>query len=243
MFHSTRKGGKHRKQTPNTGRVAMVAVTTGAVSTAVFSGAAAADLASHKAQAADVDFELAADSDDLTHLTEIAPEAAVPQILAIPEYKPVEDLADQLSKAVQHSAEVAKADLAARMPATIKPTEGAFTSGFGPRWGSIHNGIDIANANGTPILAVQDGVVIDAGPAQGYGNWIRIRHEDGAVSLYGHMESVFVSVGQHVTAGQQIAGMGNTGFSTGTHLHFEIHPDGTTPVDPAAWLAARGIFL
>ncbi|MDN6273487.1 MAG: M23 family metallopeptidase, partial [Corynebacterium casei] len=124
-----------------------------------------------------------------------------------------------------------------------RPAEGAFTSGFGPRWGSFHAGIDIANSNGTPILAVMDGTVIDSGPASGYGNWIRIKHEDGSVSVYGHMESLDVAVGQQVTAGQKIAGMGNLGFSTGTHLHFEIHPDGNTAVDPIPWFAERGVNI
>lgn len=245
MFNSTRSGGKHRKQTANKGRVAMVAVTTGAVSTAGLSGAAAADLLSGKSTAQDVEIKLAADVNKLEDaaVTTEETDAAAPQILAIAEYKPVENLTDQLSKAVVHSEEVAAADRAARLPVTVKPAEGAFTSPFGPRWGTMHNGIDIANANGTPILAVEDGVVIDAGPAQGYGLWIRIQHEDGAVSLYGHMQSLDVSVGQHVTAGQRIAGMGNLGFSTGTHLHFEIHPDGTNPVDPVPWLAARGVYL
>lgn len=131
----------------------------------------------------------------------------------------------------------------AMQPLVVKPAQGAFTSGFGMRWGSMHNGIDIANAVGTPIYAVMAGTVIDSGPASGYGNWIRIRHEDGAVSTYGHMETLQVSVGDVVAAGDQIATMGNRGFSTGPHLHFEIAPDGSTPVDPAAWLRARGISL
>lgn len=128
-------------------------------------------------------------------------------------------------------------------PTVARPAEGAFTSGFGPRWGTFHAGVDIANSIGTPIYAVMSGVVIDSGPASGYGNWIRIRHEDGAVSTYGHMETLQVSKGDVVEAGEQIATMGNRGFSTGPHLHFEIAPNGSTAVDPAAWLAARGITL
>lgn len=247
MFKSSNNGGKHRKQSPNKGRVAIVAVTTGAVSTATLSGAAAADLIPGKNTAnQNVEIKLAANVENLEvgqDAAEQSSDAAAPQILAIPEYKPMDNLSDQLSKAVEHSAEVAKADLAARLPEVVKPALGAFTSGFGPRWGTMHNGIDIANVNGTPILAVEDGTVIDSGPAQGYGNWIRILHNDGAVSVYGHMQSLNVAVGDHVTAGQQIAGMGNMGFSTGTHLHFEIHPDGTNPVDPVPWFAARGISL
>ena len=85
--------------------------------------------------------------------------------------------------------------------------------------------------------------MIDSGPAQGYGNWIRIRDEDGAITVYGHMQSLYVSVGDVVQPGQIIAGMGSEGFSTGSHVHFEIWPDGVTPIDPASWLAARGITL
>ena len=124
-----------------------------------------------------------------------------------------------------------------------RPANGTFTSGFGPRWGTFHNGIDIANAVGTPILAVMDGVVVDSGPASGYGNWIRIQHEDGTISLYGHMETLDFAVGQTVTAGQKIAGMGNRGFSTGSHLHFEIHPGGHGAVDPVPWFAERGVTI
>ncbi|QPK79780.1 peptidoglycan DD-metalloendopeptidase family protein [Corynebacterium lizhenjunii] len=125
----------------------------------------------------------------------------------------------------------------------VFPTSGTFTSGFGMRWGAMHNGIDVANPVGTPIYSIMDGTVISSGPAQGFGNWIRIKHDDGSVSVYGHMSanSLLVSEGQRVTAGQQIASIGNEGHSTGPHLHFEIHPDGSTPADPQAWFAAAGI--
>ena len=242
MYSASKQGGKHRKQTPNKGRVAMVAVATGAVSTAGLSGAAAATLASEGTPATDANVALAADTDQLVDDAASTLESA-PQILAISEYKPVANLTDQLDKAVAHSDEVAKADEAARAPQVARPAEGTFTSGFGPRWGSFHSGVDIANAPGTPILSVMDGTVIDSGPAQGYGNWIRIKHDDGSMSVYGHMQSLDVAVGERVTAGQKIAGMGSLGFSTGSHLHFEIHPDGTNAVDPAPWLAQRGIQL
>lgn len=246
MFNSTKQGGKHRKQSPNKGRVAVVAAATGAVSTAGFSGLVAGALTSNQHDEQDVSIKLAADADELQTSAPQAPAASTektPQILAIAEYKPVENLAEQLDKAVQHSEEVARQDEAARAPLFTKPAEGAYTSGFGPRWGTMHNGVDIANAPGTPILAVTGGTVIDSGPAQGYGNWIRIRHEDGSISVYGHMQSLYVAVGETVQPGQLIAGMGSEGFSTGSHLHFEIWPDGATPIDPAPWLAAHGINL
>ena len=243
MYNASKQGGKHRKQTPNKGRVAMVAVTTGAVSTAGLSGAAAATLAADGPQTSNVDIELAADTNHLVDDAVATADALAssPQVLAISEYKPVTNLTDQLDKAVAHSDEVAKADEAARAPQTVKPAEGAFTSPFSPRWGSFHYGVDIANSPGTPILAVMDGTVIDSGPASGYGQWIRIKHDDGAMSVYGHMQTLDVAVGERVHAGQKIAGMGSLGFSTGSHLHFEIHPTGDGAVDPVPWLAERGI--
>ena len=246
MFNSKKQGGKHRKQTPNKGRVAVVAAATGAVSTAGFSGLVAGALTSNQDAEQGQNIKLAADADELQStdpgVDEVSAEET-PQILSIAEYKPVENLTEQLDKAIQHSDEVARLDEAARAPLFTKPAEGAFTSGFGMRWGSMHNGVDIANTPGTPIRAVAAGTVIDSGPAQGFGNWIRIRHEDGSISVYGHMQSLYVAVGEVVQPGQLIAGMGSEGFSTGSHLHFEIWPDGATPSDPASWLAARGIGL
>lgn len=246
MFNSKKQGGKHRKQSPNKGRVAVVAAATGAVSTAGFSGLVAGALTSNQDAEQGQNIKLAADADELQStdpgVDEVSAEET-PQILSIAEYKPVENLTEQLDKAIQHSDEVARLDEAARAPLFTKPAEGAFTSGFGMRWGSMHNGVDIANTPGTPIHAVAAGTVIDSGPAQGFGNWIRIRHEDGSISVYGHMQTLNVAVGEVVQPGQLIAGMGSEGFSTGSHLHFEIWPDGATPSDPASWLAARGIGL
>lgn len=125
------------------------------------------------------------------------------------------------------------------------PAEGTFTSGFGQRWGSPHNGIDIANEIGTPIYAVMDGTVINSGPASGFGNWIRIQHDDGSISVYGHMQAdmLYVSEGEQVRSGQNIAGIGSEGQSTGPHLHFEIHPAGSGAIDPVPWFAEYGISL
>jgi murein DD-endopeptidase MepM/ murein hydrolase activator NlpD len=123
----------------------------------------------------------------------------------------------------------------------VMPTKGVWTSGFGYRWGALHAGIDIANAIGTPVLAASDGVVISAGPYAGYGNMVKLRHADGTVTLYGHLSAWQVDVGQRVWAGDQIAKMGNTGNSTGPHLHFEVHVNGTDRVDPVGWLTKRGL--
>lgn len=131
---------------------------------------------------------------------------------------------------------------------SFRPTFGIFTSGFGPRWGTHHNGIDIANAIGTPIFSAANGTVISAGPASGFGQWVRIRHDSGDVSVYGHVNTYSVAVGQRVSAGDQIATMGNLGFSTGPHLHFEIWEGGTSEeggrvIDPIGWFDSNGVSL
>lgn len=122
------------------------------------------------------------------------------------------------------------------------PAIGQFTSGFGARWGAEHQGIDIANDIGTPIYSVKSGTVINSGPASGFGLWVRVQHDDGLVSVYGHIHESLVSVGQRVDAGQQIATMGNRGQSTGPHLHFEIGPGGGK-IDPLPWLRSQGLVL
>ena len=236
----TRRGGKHRKHVTSTatkGRVTVVALATGAASVAS-AGAAQANAEENK-QAQEQQAPTLNGTDALAE----AGIPSAPQVLSVAQPQQLGDLQSQLNKALQFTQQRIQEDLKARAPKTARPAVGAFTSGFGMRWGAMHNGIDIANAVGTPIKAVMDGVVIDSGPASGYGNWIRIRHNDGSVSVYGHMETLAVAVGQQVYAGQEIAGMGSRGFSTGSHLHFEIHPDGTTPVDPKAWLEAHGITL
>ncbi|WP_153505729.1 M23 family metallopeptidase, partial [Cumulibacter manganitolerans] len=125
-----------------------------------------------------------------------------------------------------------------------RPAGGALTSCFCARWGTFHYGIDIANVMHTPIYAAGTGTVMRAGFANGFGQAIYIRHDDGWVTVYGHVEDIYVSVGQRVYAGQQIGGMGKRGQSTGVHLHFEVTQGMYgTRVNPIPWLAARGIYL
>jgi murein DD-endopeptidase MepM/ murein hydrolase activator NlpD len=126
--------------------------------------------------------------------------------------------------------------------AWVSPIEGAvFTSGFGYRWGRMHQGDDFAAPVGTPLVAMSAGVVISAGMQGGYGNAIEIRYTDGTVSVYAHLDNITASVGQRVTSGELVGRTGNTGRSTGPHLHLEIHPGGGAPVDPSAWLSAKGV--
>ncbi|MGB3148525.1 MAG: M23 family metallopeptidase, partial [Paracoccaceae bacterium] len=91
-----------------------------------------------------------------------------------------------------------------------------FTSGFGRRWGRMHEGIDLAGAFGSPVYATADGVVVKAGWHSGYGQMVEIRHPYGLTTRYGHMSGVHVTVGQNVSRGDRIGDMGNTGHSTGT---------------------------
>ncbi len=119
----------------------------------------------------------------------------------------------------------------------IWPSQGELTSGYGWRWGRMHRGIDIAGPIGTPIVAAAPGVVTYARWNEGgYGNLVEITHPDGSITLYAHNDRILVREGQEVDQGQQVAEMGSTGFSTGPHLHFEIHPPGQGAVNPIAYL-------
>jgi hypothetical protein len=148
---------------------------------------------------------------------------------------------EELAKGVAYAQERAEREARLQRPLYVMPTKGVFTSGFGYRWGVLHGGIDLANSIGTPILAAADGVVIDAGPTAGYGMWVKLRHADGTVTLYGHVNTTMVSIGERVYAGDQIATMGNRGNSTGPHLHFEVLLSGSDRIDPVGWLAKRGL--
>jgi murein DD-endopeptidase MepM/ murein hydrolase activator NlpD len=122
----------------------------------------------------------------------------------------------------------------------IWPTNGVLTSGYGPRWGRIHRGIDIAGPVGTPIVAAASGRVSYSGWNDGgYGYLVEIVHPDGSMTRYAHNSALYVKVGEQVNQGQLIAAMGSTGYSTGPHLHFEIHPNGNGAVDPMPYLARR----
>jgi peptidase M23-like protein len=124
---------------------------------------------------------------------------------------------------------------------SIWPVKGWVTSEFGYRRSpftlaaDFHEGIDIAAAWGTPIVAPADGVVTYAGPRNGYGNLVVIDHGFGIVTRYGHTSQIFVKEGDKVTRGMKIAQVGTTGHSTGPHLHYEIHSDGV-PVDPMKYI-------
>lgn len=117
-----------------------------------------------------------------------------------------------------------------------------FTSGFGPRWGRMHSGTDFAAPIGTPIYAPADGVVTFAGWSSGYGRLTKIQHEFGIETRYGHQSSINVKVGQRVSRGQKIGAIGNSGRSTGPHLHYEVRVGGRA-VNPMIYIkAGRDVF-
>ncbi len=180
-------------------------------------------------------------------------------------YAPWEPFGTELTAMLWPAAQAAAADpagpaagvcpgLAVPPGSWIRPTDGPITSTFGMRWGSMHEGVDIAGPRDTPIYAAADGTVTRAECSSpdcsrdggldmpGYGNVVDIDHGAGESTRYGHMSSYTVTAGQQVTAGTLIGYQGSTGNSTGVHCHFETHVNGQ-PVDPVPFMAARGVDL
>jgi peptidoglycan DL-endopeptidase CwlO len=120
----------------------------------------------------------------------------------------------------------------------IWPINGPISSGFGMRWGRLHAGIDIVAGTGTPIRAAAAGTVAFTEPeasSGGYGNYTCINHGGGISTCYAHQSRFLTSAGAHVSQGQVIGLVGNTGHSFGSHLHFEVRVNGA-PTNPLGWL-------
>jgi murein DD-endopeptidase MepM/ murein hydrolase activator NlpD len=220
--------------------VVIAAVATGAV-------VAAAQTIDHAAVTISDDATLVASAQDAPMGIGLGGPASPPEYL--PVTRPTDPASVQASvQAVQamvkgqrlHDERVAREAEANRVRFVL-PTKGVFTSGYGARWGTFHWGIDLANAIGTPIVAAADGVVVESGPASGFGLWVRIRHVDGMTTVYGHINRSLVVQGQRVRAGQEIAEMGNRGNSTGPHLHFEVWNAAGQKINPIIWLHQHGI--
>ena len=124
-------------------------------------------------------------------------------------------------------------------------TDGRQTSGFGPRWGKTHDGLDVGASTGTPLYAMSQGTVVRSSFDASFGNKVEIQYWDGSVSWYAHMNSRAVQAGQTVLPGEIVGWVGNTGNSTGPHLHIEIQtaPGVDQPLDPRPWLSQRGLTL
>jgi murein DD-endopeptidase MepM/ murein hydrolase activator NlpD len=117
-----------------------------------------------------------------------------------------------------------------------------YSSPFGVRFGKLHAGIDLAGPDGTPYKAIHAGTVTTAGYYGGYGYMITVKNPDGTETIYAHSRRLLVKKGDQVKAGQPIGELGNSGASYGTHLHLEIHVDGT-PIDPIGYLRDRGVDI
>ena len=117
----------------------------------------------------------------------------------------------------------------------IWPVNGTVVSGFGWRWGRMHEGIDISASTGTPIWAAAAGTVIHAGWLGGYGNLVVVDHGNGLATAYAHASAILVGVGQQVSQGETLSLVGSTGNSSGPHLHFEVRVNGAA-VDPLFYL-------
>lgn len=246
-----RRGGQHRLPAPPSalkGRAAVIAVAAGAV---VAAGQAATNGPADNSDHSEVELTASGSvattavpqAAQFSDVAQTSSDSSAPQVLAVASPTDLGQFSNLLAKGQRFSEERAAREAAARRPLFALPAHGTYTSSFGARWGTLHAGVDIANAIGTPIYAVADGEVIDSGPASGFGMWVRVLHPDGTITVYGHINETLVTVGQKVMAGDQIATMGNRGFSTGPHLHFEVHLAGENKIDPIPWLATRGISL
>lgn len=117
-----------------------------------------------------------------------------------------------------------------------------FHSPYGMRWGKLHTGVDLVAPEGTPYVAIHDGIVTKSGWFGGYGYCVIVKHVDGSEAIYGHASQLSVEEGQQVKAGDQLGLVGNTGHSYGSHLHLEVHVNGE-PRDPVPWLQERGVDI
>jgi len=157
---------------------------------------------------------------------------------------PASPVASRANRLLDRLDELTLYRLAAEKVPLALPVKRAFryTSGFGMRWGRMHNGTDFAAAHGTPIHATADGVITHAGWRSGYGYLVKIEHQFGLETRYAHLSRIRVSEGQRVSRGDRIGDMGNTGRSTGTHLHYEVRMDGKA-INPMTYIkAARDVF-
>ncbi|MGV9635055.1 M23 family metallopeptidase [Nocardia rhamnosiphila] len=245
----SRSRGAHRVAAPPAalkGRAAVVAVAAGAVVAA--GQCATADPGATKQVPQATDYEAAGSVHEIAAQSMATEDPAVsdttsPQMLGGGLPVDTSRFGEMLANGAQFAEDLAQAEEAKFRPLFAQFASGSYTSGFGARWGVQHLGIDVAGPIGTPIHAVADGEVIDAGPASGFGMWVRLLHADGTITVYGHVDTTTVSVGEYVYAGDQIATMGNRGFSTGPHCHFEVWLNGSDKIDPVPWLATRGISL
>lgn len=253
VIPATRVSGRHRLPAPSgalRGRAVVVAVAAGASVSAAYAGTTL-EPGTQTTTGADISLlaQGAAAPSTLDARPSSAPvTSALPStpepVLATTTTTAQDSIVSTLLAGTEVNTRREIAEEQARRPKVVMPAQGSYTSNYAMRWGSFHGGVDIAAPLGTPIVSATDGTVIDSGPAQGFGQWVRVKSDDGIMTVYGHVSARLVQVGQRVTAGQPIALMGNEGFSTGSHLHFEVWVnDGKDRIDPEGWLREHGLEL
>lgn len=157
---------------------------------------------------------------------------------------PTDEISDRASGIIDSLDQINLTRIAADKVPFGRPVKSAYrlTSGFGPRWGKIHSGADMAAGLDTPIYATADGVVVQAGWNGAYGKFIKIKHDFGIETRFAHLNGIRVKVGQKVSRGDRIGDMGTTGRSTGVHVHYEVRVGGKA-VNPMTYIkAARDVF-
>jgi hypothetical protein len=190
---------------------------------------------------------LGSDAEGMLETESLSPQGAITEVEAKARLDEVAASRAQRAAAEEAAAEAAsEAAAEAARPKAVMPINGArMTTCYCMRWGTMHWGIDLAAPKLTPEYAAEDGVVLRAGAASGFGQAVYILGVSGDVTVYGHMEKILVSAGDVVSAGDTIALEGSRGQSTGPHLHFEVHSGGMDGkrIDPAAWLRERGVDI
>jgi murein DD-endopeptidase MepM/ murein hydrolase activator NlpD len=186
---------------------------------------------------------LGSDAEGMLETEPLSPQEAITEVEARARLEEVAATRAERAAAEQAAAEAAAE---AARPEVVMPVDGArMTTCFCQRWGTMHWGIDLAAPMLTPEYAAEDGVVLRAGAASGFGQAVYILGVSGDVTVYGHMEKILVDAGDVVSAGDEIALLGSRGQSTGPHLHFEVHKGGMDGkrIDPVAWLRSRGVDI
>jgi murein DD-endopeptidase MepM/ murein hydrolase activator NlpD len=232
-------GAARRTGGPRRGPLLLAAVVAGGVIAGVTGVTGVPDAAAEPTSVLAAQQELVTADEDL----ELLPQASIS--VAEAEARLAEVAASRAARAAAEAAAAEAAREAAR-PRAVLPVSGArFTSGYGGRWGTFHYGIDLAAPMRTPEYAAMDGVVLRAGAASGFGLAVYVLHDNGDVTVYGHMDEILVEPGQFVEAGETIALLGNRGQSTGPHLHFEVHEGGIDGerINPVPWLEERGVSV
>ncbi len=248
------RAGRHRGRDGSAGRGRYVLMTTALFAGFGIAGVSAVDAANDTPPPGDtaaVDLDLQARAAEAAARTDRSARTTPAPARPAPSKAPpgTSKALSGASKTPRTSAP-ARSRARARPPATARPAwvnpmpTARVTSCFGPRWGALHAGIDLAAPAGTPVRAAGTGRVVTAGYSYGgYGLSVLVDHGDGYLTHYGHLATAVVAAGQRVSAGQPVGREGSTGDSTGPHLHFEVHQGLWKQVDPAPWLRARGVRL